>query len=173
MHQQFLQNLESHANYPAMAVKRGSPREWLFWTYTDYYNDAMNFARAMVALGIPKRQCINIIGFNSPEWVIAFVGATFADCVPVGIYTTSGLDSCKYLAQHSASELVVSQNEKHAIKFIDFWEEAPHIRAIVIFEPSEDFETFRKGRENIYTYDEFMALGTQEYQQEVQERTDR
>ena len=58
----------------------------------------MNFARAMVALGIPERRCINIIGFNSPEWVIGFVGATFADCVPVGIYTTSGSDSIKYLA---------------------------------------------------------------------------
>ena len=92
LHQQFLQNLETHANHKAMAVKRGG--KWVHWTYTEYYNESMNFARAMVAIGIPKRRATNIIGFNSPEWVIAFVGATFADCVPVGVYTTSGVDAC-------------------------------------------------------------------------------
>jgi len=94
LHQQFLQNLATHADNRAMAVKRGNPRKWIFWTYTDYYNEAMNFARAMVAVGVPKRRAINIIGFNSPEWAIGFVGATFADCVPVGIYTTSGVEAC-------------------------------------------------------------------------------
>jgi long-chain-fatty-acid--CoA ligase ACSBG len=67
----------------------------------------MAFAKAMVYLGISIRRCTNIIGFNAPEWIISFVGASFADCVPVGVYTTNGVDACRYVADHSEAELVV------------------------------------------------------------------
>lgn len=31
---------------------------------------------------------VNIIGFNAPEWHIAFMGSVHAHNLPVGIYTT-------------------------------------------------------------------------------------
>ena len=49
----------------------------------------MSVARSLVALGLPEFAGVNIIGFNAPEWAIGFYGATFARCIPVGIYTTN------------------------------------------------------------------------------------
>ncbi len=34
-------------------------------------------------------RCINIIGFNSKEWLVANMGAILAGGVPAGIYATS------------------------------------------------------------------------------------
>lgn len=44
------------------------------WTYGEYYRDCCHFASAMIELGISERACINIIGANCPEWIIAFIG---------------------------------------------------------------------------------------------------
>lgn len=33
---------------------------------------------------------MNIIGYNSPEWVVAFSGAILANNVAVGVYKTNG-----------------------------------------------------------------------------------
>jgi long-chain-fatty-acid--CoA ligase ACSBG len=79
----------------------------VFWTFNDLYAQSVSFAKAMIYLGIQPRKCTNIIGFNSPEWVLAFIGSSFADCVPVGIYTTNGSEACQYIVDHSEAELIV------------------------------------------------------------------
>jgi long-chain-fatty-acid--CoA ligase ACSBG len=41
-----------------------------------------------------------ILGYNSPEWVIAFYGSIFASYLPVGMYTTNNSETCEYIANH-------------------------------------------------------------------------
>ena len=43
-----------------------------------------------------QRASVNIIGFNAPEWAIAFFGSMFADCIPSGVYTTNNPEACLY-----------------------------------------------------------------------------
>lgn len=55
---------------------------------------------------IPQpHSAINIIGFNSPEWLIANCGAIAAGGVAVGIYTTNNVEACKYISEHSEAEV--------------------------------------------------------------------
>mgnify|MGYP006992469348 CR=1 FL=1 len=44
---------------------------------------------------------VNIFGFNSAPWAIAFSGSIFGHYLPVGIYTTNNADACEYIANHS------------------------------------------------------------------------
>ena len=60
-----------------------------------------------MAVGFQKHDIINIIGFNSPEWVIADVGAIFAGGIAAGVYTTNGAESCLYQAVHSQAKVIV------------------------------------------------------------------
>ena len=46
------------------------------------------------------------MGFNSPEWVIAFVGSMLNNNVNTGIYITNQADACLYQAQHSEAEVI-------------------------------------------------------------------
>ena len=48
------------------------------WTFNQTYDDAHKFGRALVATGLEKHQSVNIIGFNSFEWVCADLGAMMA-----------------------------------------------------------------------------------------------
>ena len=50
---------------------------------------------------------MNVIGHNSPEWVVAFMGTLTNDCVCSGIYTTNNAEACVYQVDHSEAEVVV------------------------------------------------------------------
>ena len=58
----------------AMAMHVTRNGKHLTWTFGEYYRDIRCFASAILELGIKERGCINVIGFNSPEWVISFMG---------------------------------------------------------------------------------------------------
>ena len=50
---------------------------------------------------------MNIMGFNSPEWVIAFFGSIFHNNIVSGVYITNGPEACQYQAKHSEAQVVV------------------------------------------------------------------
>ena len=76
------------------------------YTYSQYYDNCLNFAKSLVAFKFPEHTAINIIGFNAPEWSFAFYGSLFARCLPVGIYTTNSQQACQYIAEHSEAKLI-------------------------------------------------------------------
>jgi len=45
--------------------------------HQEFYDNCKYFGQALIALGISKNKAVNIIGFNSPEWTIAFFGSIF------------------------------------------------------------------------------------------------
>lgn len=61
----------------------------------------------MIKLGLTQRSAVNILGFNSIEWMVSFHGSIFANLIPVGIYNTSSKDTCKYIANHSEAEIII------------------------------------------------------------------
>lgn len=66
------------------------------WTWNQYYTDTLGFAKALHFLGVDERSCVNIMGFNSPEWAISFYGGILHNNVSSGIYTTNGAEACFY-----------------------------------------------------------------------------
>lgn len=92
----------------------------------------MSFAASLLAVGLPEFSCINIIGSNAPEWLLAFMGALFARCVPTGIYTTNSPEVCAYIAKNSECRLVVAENMEYARKYVPLLE-ADAITMIVVY----------------------------------------
>jgi long-chain-fatty-acid--CoA ligase ACSBG len=79
---------------PAMRVMRKN-KEYI-WTWIQYYSDTLSFAKTLHFLGVDERSCVNIMGFNSPEWAISFYGGILHNNVSSGIYTTNGAEACFY-----------------------------------------------------------------------------
>jgi long-chain-fatty-acid--CoA ligase ACSBG len=71
------------------------------WTWNQYYKDCMSFAKSLHKIGVDSRKAVNIMGFNSPEWAIAYHGSMMHNNVVSGVYTTNGADACQYQAEHS------------------------------------------------------------------------
>jgi long-subunit acyl-CoA synthetase (AMP-forming) len=89
----------------------------LKWTWGEYYRDASLFAKAMHVVGITERKCVNIMGHNAPEWVIAFQGGTMYNCITSGVYPTNNADACLYQADHSEAEIIVVDSIDQAKKY--------------------------------------------------------
>lgn len=119
----------SFPNREALCVKREG--QWIKWTYSEYYQDVTRFAKALIHIGVDKFQGVSIIGFNSPEWVIADVGSIFAGCLPAGIYTTNGPDALQYVAGHSGAAVLVIENDEQLDKVLQVRDRLPALKAIV------------------------------------------
>jgi len=57
------------------------------------------------------------MGFNCPEWVVAFVGTILNNQVHTGIYSTNAPDAIQYQIDHSEAEVVVVENYDLLAKF--------------------------------------------------------
>jgi long-chain-fatty-acid--CoA ligase ACSBG len=65
-----------------------------------------------MSLNLTPYRSVNILGFNSPEWLITFYGSIFGFYMPVGIYTTNNAEACQYVSSHSDAELIVVENRE-------------------------------------------------------------
>ena len=61
----------------ALALKRPQngtmPSEWKTWTFRQYWNECVAFAKSLLFLGIVQpRDVVNIIGFNSVSYIPSY-----------------------------------------------------------------------------------------------------
>ena len=107
--------------------------KWLHWTYDEFHRDILRFAKGLLALGINKYKAMNIIGFNAPEWVIAFYSGFYSAVIPIGVYTTNGPDACHYVAEHSEAQVVVAENEAQLNKYLQIWPKLPELKYVILY----------------------------------------
>ena len=67
----FADRVKKSGNDVALHIKRAEVQTW---TFAQYYRDCLHFACGLIELGVPERSCVNIIGYNCPEWLISYVG---------------------------------------------------------------------------------------------------
>ena len=82
-------------------------------------------AKAFIALGLEPRKSVGIIGFNSPEWFIADLAAIFANSMATGIYSTNSPEMCKYMANHSNTNIIVVEDDSQLQKILAVKSELP------------------------------------------------
>ncbi|MBA3499791.1 MAG: AMP-binding protein [Deltaproteobacteria bacterium] len=103
------QRLLSHARTRPAApayFTRVSGR-WQSTSWSVFVDECRAAARALMALGFPAGGKIAILGYNKPEWVIAYHAAMLAGGAAAGVYTTSSPDDVAHIVLHSEAALVV------------------------------------------------------------------
>ena len=138
---------------------------WQQLTWTAYLAVVRRAAKALMHLGLERFGCVSIIGFNSPEWLIADLAAIAAGGAAAGIYATNGPEACAYIAEHSKSSVVVVENEKHLAKFIQVKSEGkcPTVKALVVYKArttdGQKLANTEQAGVPVYAWDEFLSLG--------------
>ncbi|KFQ30797.1 Long-chain-fatty-acid--CoA ligase ACSBG2, partial [Merops nubicus] len=105
-------------------------------------------------LGLERFHGVCILGFNSAEWFIADIGAILAGGFAVGIYTTNSPEACRYVAENCSANVVVVENHKQLQKILEVQDKLPQLKAIVQYG-----EELKEKRPNLYSWSEFMELG--------------
>ena len=88
-------------------------------------------AKAFIDLGMSRFTSVCILGFNSPEWMIADLAAIFAGGFATGIYPTNGPEACKYILEHSKCNILVVEDQKQLDKVWSYRNELPDLKKIV------------------------------------------
>ena len=145
-----------------MGFKSNKDAPWKYWTWKQYYDDCDKFAKTLIHLNVESFGIVNIIGFNSPEWLIANNGAMMAGCIAAGVYSTNTPDACHYITDHSKAGVVVVEDNKQLKKYEQILNDPkknlPYLKAIVVWGEKVDPKITVKGCK-VYSWDEFLALG--------------
>jgi long-chain-fatty-acid--CoA ligase ACSBG len=133
---------------------------WLSWTWNEYRANVDAFGKALIHLGCIKFDCINIIGFNAPEWFFANYGAIAAGCIASGIYTTNAPDACNYISGHSKAKVVVCEGVHQLQKYYEISKQLPDLKALIMYGGDalpDDVKS--KCSVPCYTFQTFIAMG--------------
>lgn len=125
--------VDKYPDHVALRVKRD--QVWQEWSYQRYWNESRLAAKAFLKLGLRRHHSVCIIGFNSPEWFVAQMGAILAGGFSAGIYTTNSADACNYIAENCRADILVVEDNKQRIKF-----KAVNAKAVVQYTGEPDKE---------------------------------
>ncbi|XP_052400251.1 long-chain-fatty-acid--CoA ligase ACSBG1 isoform X1 [Carassius gibelio] len=162
VHQMFTNSVQKYGKLTALASKKGN--KWEKVTFLEYYHLSRMAAKGFLKLGLERFHSVAILGFNSAEWFIAAVGTVFAGGIVAGIYTTNSPDACFYVANDSRANVIVVENQKQLDKILEIKNELPHLKAIVQYSGS-----LKEKLPNLYSWEEFMGLGLEVSDQELDE----
>jgi long-chain-fatty-acid--CoA ligase ACSBG len=160
----FQRTVERHGSKPCLHSKRKDadgvlPEEWSIWTWQQYWDDCMRFAKSLVHLKVDTFKVVNIIGFNSPEWFIANSGSILGGCIAAGIYTTNNPDACFYVSDHSKAEVVCLDSNEQLKKYAEIANKLKHLKALVLWGEEPDKAIVKQIKVPVYKFDDFLELG--------------
>uniref|UniRef100_A0A673FPB5 Long-chain-fatty-acid--CoA ligase ACSBG1 n=1 Tax=Sinocyclocheilus rhinocerous TaxID=307959 RepID=A0A673FPB5_9TELE len=84
--------------------------------------------------------------------------------IMAGIYTTNSPDACLYVANDSRANIIVVENQKQLDTILEVKDKLPHLKAIVQYSGS-----LKEKLPNLYSWEEFMGLGPEVSDQELDE----
>ncbi|KAL5460257.1 hypothetical protein EMCRGX_G033688 [Ephydatia muelleri] len=137
---------------PALCYKEAE--EWREVTYGQYYALCMATAKSLLKLGLQPYSGVAILGFNSPEWMIASLGAIFAGGIAAGIYTTNSPEACQFVAHDCKANVLVVEDGQQLQKILQIRDQLPHLKAIVQYKGK-----LSQQYPNVLEWDQFMELG--------------
>ncbi|ETV75917.1 hypothetical protein H257_09878 [Aphanomyces astaci] len=129
----FRSTVERVPDSPVYYTKAIGSSDYTFKTWAQYYADCRKFAKSLIALGLAPFHVINIIGFNSIEWVTACIGAILGGCIPAGVYTTSNPEACHFIAEHSEAHVVLCDGVAQLEKYVAIAHKLPVLKALVVY----------------------------------------
>eukprot|EP01135_Chromosphaera_perkinsii_P003653 Nk52_evm32s250 gene=Nk52_evmTU32s250 len=159
----FRKTVDRFPDNDALRVERNG--EWQTWSYQRYWDESKSCAKAMIKVGVQKYHGVAIIGFNSPEWLISYMGGIMCGGFAAGIYTTNGPEAVHYVADHCKANIAIVENDVQLQKFLAIRSRLPHLKAIVQYTGE-----LKKKEKDVYSWKEFIALGEKENDKEFDKR---
>jgi long-subunit acyl-CoA synthetase (AMP-forming) len=168
VHEVLGETVAKYGDRAALRVKSGG--SWKTTTWREYGRDARLAARALMKLGVTAGQGVSLIGQNSPEWLIADVGAILAGAMPAGIYTTNSAEQVRYITDHCEAKVSFADTAVQVAKFVAEKDRMPRLEVVVQMtgKPAADAGG---GKLRVLGWTEFLALADGVTEAELEART--
>jgi long-chain-fatty-acid--CoA ligase ACSBG len=130
-------------------------------TWYQYHKKVQYFAKALISIGVEPYKTVNILGYNSMEWFISYLGGMYSCVPPVGVYPTNSSDACLYIAEHSECGCLILDSLNNFKKYEKDLKRLKYLKAIVFYcEFREDeLRSLTNSFVAIYQWKDFISLG--------------
>lgn len=135
-----------------------------FQTYAQIYEQVLNFASALVYLGLDKDTRVANFSTNRGEWPVVDFGCGFAACIHAPMYPTLSQSEMAYIVRDSGAVVVVASSNEHVKKVLGALNELPLVRHVVAVDPFDLGECQLPENVSFWQWDQLMDLG-QEHRQ--------
>lgn len=166
VHEVLAETVKRHGDRPALRVRRDGG--WRTTTWSAYAREARRVGRALLKVGVTPGSGVSIIGYNSPEWLLADVGAILAGAVPAGIYTTNTPAQVRYITHHCDAKVAFADTAEQVEKFVVEQERLPELTTVIqmLGRPTES----QRGRLRVIGWEDFLKLGDETPESELDAR---
>ena len=137
-----------------MSVKREG--KWVSISFTEWYEQSLCVAKSLLAVGVKRFEGVCIMGFNSPEWVLAQMGTIMAGGLATSIYTTNSVEMTKFIVENSGSRVVIGEHSLILEKLLEAGKGNEGLK-FVQFSPVPVEESQRE--RGVISWEEFLQLG--------------
>ena len=129
--------LERAASTPTtIALRKKEFGRWREYTWAEYAERASLLGRGLLELGVGVEDRVAIHAENRPAWPLFDMAVQGIGAVAVGVYPTSPAAEVAYLLEHSASKVIVVEDQEQLDKTLAVREKLPALEKIVIIDPS-------------------------------------
>ncbi len=137
------------------ALKWKDGEDWKSATWAEYGDRVRDFGKGMIALGLKPGEFVNMIGANTPDYVISDLGVLHAGGVPVSLYNTLAPEQISYIVNHCEAKYVICENRNYLELFLKVQSEIPNIRKVIMWDGADEFAD----NDWIVSYDDVVAMG--------------
>ena len=151
---------------PALHGKRDG--RWVRLSWSEYFQRARAVAKALIHHGHQPGDRVVITGGNYLEWMVIQAGSQIARGVPAPIYGTSTVEQTGYIVNHSGAKVWFCDGPEQLEKLLECERRGlcePAV-AICTFFPTDHAD------ERVVSLDDFLHLGHQQPDEEVDARFD-
>ena len=105
--------------------------------YRDLFQIGMDFAAALLMLGVQREEPIGLISDNRAEWLQADIGIMSIGAVDVPRGCDATIIDLEKILSITECKIVIAENNSQINKIISLKEKLPHIQKIITFEEQE------------------------------------
>ncbi len=160
---------ESRPN--AVAMREKDFGIWQEITWSELWEQIVDAAHALLALGLEAGDRVSIHSEDRPEWVVLDMATVAVRGITVGLYPTNPAAEVEYLLSDSGSVIHLAEDQEQADKVLEVIERLPNLRKIIHVEP-RGFRDVRDDDRFIY-WDAFLEVGRQHRSDHPHAVTDR
>ncbi len=128
---------------------------WQEISWSDFNNQAMCVAKALIDSGFKEQDKLAIFANNRPEWTIADVGGLFARAVVATIHSPSTAAQAEYVINDAGVKVLFVGTADQFQRVLEIERNCSTLERIVVFEKGIDL----KGSSRAVSFADFLAEG--------------
>ncbi len=108
---------------------------WREVTWARYWDQVLDCAHGLLALGVEPGDRVAIHSENRPEWLFLDLAAVAVRAMTMGLYPTNPTAEVRYLLAHSGAKVLLAEDQEQVDKALAVAGDLPELVTILYLEP--------------------------------------